>query len=111
MYPATSLIIAVGRLGIVLLVGLSYPLQLLPCRQCVHLLTTGIGKKSQEATVGVSGDEEENEDEEGPLVPKNGDHGHASVDDMGQAKFFAITLGILGLGFIIAATVDELEVG
>jgi amino acid permease len=47
MYPATSLFIAIGRLGIVLLVGLSYPLQLLPCRVCLHTLSSGLVKNLQ----------------------------------------------------------------
>lgn len=47
MYPANSLVVAIGRLGIVFLVGLSYPLQALPCRSCIYLLQSGIikGKK------------------------------------------------------------------
>lgn len=51
MYPADSLIVAIGRLGIVFLVGLSYPLQALPCRSCIYLLQSGIikGKKAPAA--------------------------------------------------------------
>lgn len=51
MYPADSLVVAIGRLGIVFLVGLSYPLQALPCRSCIYLLQSGIikGKKAPAA--------------------------------------------------------------
>lgn len=118
MYPPTSLFIAGGRLGIVLLVGLSYPLQCLPCRSCVYLLTTGLIKHRQNADTTVSGPNEEDasdgEDEQDPLVPKGGVDGghHGSIaPEMPTTKFIAITSVILLSGFVIALAVDELEVG
>ena len=124
MYPPTSLLIALGRLGIVLLVGLSYPLQLLPCRACVYAFTSGIikGKKDlplvpEDASVNVpfiepgTADEEEDEEDD-PLMPKRyvNDRG-IGVGEMRKSKFVGFTMGILILGFGIALVVDELEIG
>ena len=107
-YPWTSVIIAIGRLGIVLLSALSYPLQAHPCRACVHTLTAGLRKK------GVSGDEsvtaEEDTDEEDELMDKD-DHGLPVGKPMGQKKFLSITTGIIFFGFAIAMVIDELETG
>ncbi|ODO01936.1 vacuolar amino acid transporter 5 [Cryptococcus wingfieldii CBS 7118] len=118
MYPATTLLVAVGRLGIVLLVGLSYPLQVLPCRSSLRHLTHSFFKH-HEAAGGVDEssfsrrvrDEEESEEgeegEEDALVPK----GHGQVKhEMPPAQFIALTLGILFFGFLIAYNVHELEV-
>jgi len=119
MYPPTSLIIALGRLGIVLLVGLSYPLQCLPCRLCVHLLTKGLLKGNPhakpltgfEAEAGTEQPEGEgDEDEDSPLVPKALDSHGMPADEMSQNKFIIITTAILITGFIIALSVDELEI-
>ncbi|ORY25153.1 putative transporter [Naematelia encephala] len=118
MYPASSVFIALGRLGIVLLVGLSYPLQLLPCRECVNTLTSPIKRRHHPSTT-VAGpeqvepeDDDDEQDEEDPLVPKDIDdgHGHASAAGMSNLRFMIITIGILVSGFIVALSVDELEV-
>ena len=117
MYPATSLVIAIGRVGIVLLVGLSYPLQLLPCRNSVHTLTKGLvkwiqGRTDEPATSGFNTPARNGTDERQPLAS-----GFSNVSgvvkrggDMTQKKFIVITVGILIAGFFIALTVDELEV-
>ncbi|KAL7418940.1 hypothetical protein Q5752_006624 [Cryptotrichosporon argae] len=115
MYPATSLVVAVGRLGIVLLVGLSYPLQALPCRSCIYSLTSGIIKGKKEPLFIVDDEEDETEPEEAdgeeddPLVPKPAAGAH-HVADMPFHKYVGFTIGILVAGFIIAMLVDELEV-
>ncbi|KAK4684951.1 hypothetical protein P7C73_g5205, partial [Tremellales sp. Uapishka_1] len=109
MYPATSLVIAVGRLGMVLLVGLSYPLQALPCRQSLHGLTAGLFTRTRE-TKAISSDGEAEEDEESSLVPKHGDIGRRSAGDMSQGEYIGFTVGILVSGFIIAELVDEMGV-
>ncbi|WVF66405.1 hypothetical protein IAT40_001145 [Kwoniella sp. CBS 6097] len=132
MYPPTSMIIAIGRFGIVLLVGLSYPLQLLPCRQSLHHIVFSISKKLRKmygkpSTINngnggpeASGfasidthDESETDDESeiNPLVPKRTDeppvvHKH----EMGRIEFVSLTTGILIAGFAIAYNVHELEV-
>lgn len=126
MYPPTSLLIALGRLGIVLLVGLSYPLQLLPCRACVYAFTSGIvkGKKappmfsSRTDSADTPGpsvtdeDEDDYDDEDGPLMPKRYQYGTAiGIGEMRNSKFVGFTSGILIAGFLIALAVDELEVG
>lgn len=112
-YPATSLFIALGRLGIVLLVGLSYPLQLLPCRACVDSLTSNPDVPPTRILVAGDGDEAGSDDEEDPLMPKDhgDDHALVTTTDMSNTKFVIITAGILVSGFLIALAVDELEVG
>jgi hypothetical protein len=118
MYPPTSLLIALGRLGIVLLVGLSYPLQLLPCRACIYAFTSGIvkGKKAPPMFSSTADDapmdDEDDDEEDGPLMPKRYVYGTAiGVGEMRNSKFVGFTSGILLAGFLIALAVDELEVG
>ncbi|WRT63603.1 uncharacterized protein IL334_000526 [Kwoniella shivajii] len=119
MYPPTSIIIAIGRLGIVLLVGLSYPLQLLPCRQSLHHLTHGLfhhhtsvsnqnGNPLQENS--ESDEDDDDESEINPLVPKADDHGHVHKNEMSKIEFIVITTVILIAGFLIAYNVHELEI-
>lgn len=69
---------------------------------------------------GDGADEDEAEDgfdtdgsEDDPLMPRadDGKPHRRRIGDMPMWKFISITAGILVLGFIIAATVDELEVG
>ncbi|WVQ80408.1 hypothetical protein IAT38_002513 [Cryptococcus sp. DSM 104549] len=128
MYPATTLFVAIGRLGIVILVGLSYPLQLLPCRASLHHLTHGLftpphphsrEPASQPILGGGGGGGEQDdggsdsdESEDDPLVPKGDDgHGHGHhKHEMAKAQFVALTVGILVAGFLIAYNVHELEI-
>ncbi|KAK8845389.1 hypothetical protein IAR55_006102 [Kwoniella newhampshirensis] len=118
MYPPTSLFVALGRFGIVLLVGLSYPLQLLPCRMSLHHLTHGLfkGHSKVEPSVSASAEEDsddEDESEDDPLVPKVGGddgHGHSHKHDMHFTKYIGITVAILATGFAIAYNVHELEI-
>jgi amino acid permease len=109
MYPWTSIIIAIGRLGIVLLVALSFPLQAHPCRACLHTLTSGLRKKS-----GQSPDDsivaDEDTDEEDELMDKD-DHGLPIGKPMGHKKFLSLTTGIIVCGFAVAMVIDELETG
>lgn len=128
MYPPTSLIIAIGRLGIVLLVGLSYPLQLLPCRACVYAFTSGIVKGKKHVPILVNddslsprtarriadaeGESEDDDEEDDLLVPKQYHDGRGiGPGEMRNSKFVGFTTGILLAGFMIALAVDELEVG
>jgi len=126
MYPPTSVFIAIGRLGIVVLNGLSYPLQCLPCRACVYHMTSGLIKPKPEpepetqyqpVSNGENDEEPEEDDydsEDDPLIPQPdviGKRLRRRVADMPLWKFYLITIGILLFGFIIALLVDELEIG
>lgn len=125
MYPPTSVFIAIGRLGIVLLNGLSYPLQCLPCRACVYHMTSGLIKPKPEPAYmpAPTGDHEDDlaepeeddyDSEDDPLIPQPdviGKRLRRRVADMPIWKFGVITMGILIFGFIIALLVDELEIG
>ncbi|RSH90642.1 hypothetical protein EHS25_001247 [Saitozyma podzolica] len=121
MYPPTSLTIAVGRFGIVLLVGLSYPLQCLPCRACLHGLTRGIWKRYAPARLASAPVTPARNDpqnhlrtprahEQSPLVPKPPRPTEKRGGDMTQRKFVFLTTVILVSGFLVALAVDELEV-
>lgn len=130
MYPPTSIFIAVGRLGIVVLNGLSYPLQCLPCRACVYHMTSGLIKPKPEPSTYqpaptddddycadtdlVEPEEDDYDSEDDPLIPQPdviGKRLRRRVADMPVWKFGLITIGILVFGFIIALLVDELEIG
>lgn len=112
MYPFTSPLIAIGRLGIVLLVALSYPLQCHPCRACLHTLSTGWSKSShQPLTQNQDSEidsEDSDDDEQGKIVEM--DHAAVSSRKMGQVKFVSLTCGIVALGLAVALVIDELEV-
>ncbi len=104
MYPFTSTFIAIGQLGIVLLVALSYPLQCHPCRACIHTLTTGWGKPQTHQA--VPQDEDEVEDDDG--IPAD-DHSSNASESMGTTKFVVVTCGIIVAGLIAAFVIHELE--
>ncbi|KAH8079910.1 transmembrane amino acid transporter protein-domain-containing protein, partial [Filobasidium floriforme] len=108
MYPWTSVIIAIGRLGIVLLSALSYPLQAHPCRACIHTLTAGLRKKSQSPDDSVTAADDTDEEDELMNEDKD-DHGLPVGKPMGRKKFLTITTGIIVFGFAIAMVIDELE--
>lgn len=127
MYPSDSMVVAIGRLGIVFLVGLSYPLQALPCRSCLYLLTSGIikGKKHklvpQEPAQESESESEDDDDasdsgisghEFDMLVPKVGDAAHGPpAAEMPMKKYIGFTIGIVIVGYLIAFLVDELDIG
>ncbi|BEI91516.1 uncharacterized protein CcaverHIS019_0403360 [Cutaneotrichosporon cavernicola] len=124
MYPSDSMVVAIGRLGIVFLVGLSYPLQALPCRSCLYLLTSGIikGKKHkllpQEPEPESESDDEDDASDSGisgheqdMLVPKVGDGVRGpTAAEMPMKKYIGFTTGILVAGYLIAFLVDELDI-
>ena len=91
MYPSTSLLIAIGQLAIAILVILSYPLQVQPCRNCldkVFHFDSATDKLEDEAV----------EDE------------HVT-GEMTQLKHTLLTFAVVGGGFTIAYFVDNLEMG
>ncbi|WVN87357.1 uncharacterized protein L203_102535 [Cryptococcus depauperatus CBS 7841] len=115
MYPATTLFVAIGRLGIVMLVGLSYPLQLLPCRASLHHLTHGLFKQQDHSAGGPddsmiqANDDDDSDGEEDPLVPSENASLHPRHEPLSM-QFLALTLGILISGFLIAYNVHELNI-
>ena len=91
MYPATSLFIAIGQLAIAILVMLSYPLQVHPCRNCLDKVfdfSPAIEKPEDDVV----------EDEHG-------------AGEMTPLKYTALTFAIVAGGFTIAYFVDNLEMG
>jgi len=91
MYPATSLFIAIGQLAIAILVMLSYPLQVHPCRNCldkVFHFSSAIEKPEDDAV----------EDEHG-------------TGEMTSLKHTVLTFAVVTGGFMIAFFVDNLEMG
>ncbi|KAI9510494.1 transmembrane amino acid transporter protein-domain-containing protein [Russula earlei] len=89
MYPSTSLFIAVGQLAIAILVLFSYPLQVLPCRNCLDKVFhfSSPNDKLEDDTV---------EDE------------HAT-GEMTPLKHTLLTSAVVLGGFSIAYFVDDLE--
>ena len=98
MYPSTSLFVAVGQLGIVILVLFSYPLQVHPCRNCLDKVF-GVWNAPVPVKPVVEGDSYAVADE---------DHAHV---EMTPFKHTYLTAGIVVLGFIIAYFIDSLELG
>ena len=93
-------------------------MQVLPCRACVHGLTKGfLESASPDLLTEVEEVEEGNEveedgDEEDALVPKDADEEEQSgPGDMSHLRFIVTTTLIILCSFLIAAEVDELEVG
>ncbi|KLT40672.1 hypothetical protein CC85DRAFT_263434, partial [Cutaneotrichosporon oleaginosum] len=122
MYPSDSMVVAIGRLGIVFLVGLSYPLQALPCRSCLYLLTSGIikGKKHKLLPQQPEPESESDDDasdsgisghEQDFLMPKVGDGARGPpAAEMPLKKYIGFTVGIVVAGYCIAFLVDELDI-
>ena len=99
MYPSTSLFIAIGQLGIVILVLFSYPLQVHPCRNCLDKV---FGIWNVPVPVKPAVEEGDNN------VAADEDHAHS---EMSPFKHTCLTTGIVVFGFIIAYFVDSLELG
>jgi amino acid permease len=98
MYPASSLFIAIGQLAIVVLVLVSYPLQVHPCRNCLDKV---FGGAVQHKAVPTS----EAEAEEVELLEDE----HHGSNEMTRFKHTALTAAIIGSGFVIAYFVDDLR--
>jgi Transmembrane amino acid transporter protein len=95
MYPSTSLFIAVGQLAIVILVLFSYPLQVLPCRNCLDKVFHADNSIAKHP----AGDDEVDVDD-----------GH-QVSDMSPLKHTLLTSAIVAAGYTIAYFVDDLRIG
>jgi amino acid permease len=103
MYPASSLFIAIGQLAIVVLVLVSYPLQVHPCRNCLDKVF-GAGAALTHKPLPTSEAAADQQDEEG-----SDDHG--PVTEMSQTRHTIITSAIIACGFTIAYFVDDLRMG
>lgn len=70
MYPNSSIFVALGKLGIVLMVLFSYPLQVHPCRASLEKV---IGTIWKQKTFPVQA---QREDEDDPVVAPNAEVGN-----------------------------------
>lgn len=98
MYPSTSLFVAIGQLAVVVLVMLSYPLQVLPCRNCLDKVFHAGSVHLPKPVAQGEEDDEEVEDEHTPV-------------EMSRMKHLLLTAAIVGFGFMIAFLVDDLRIG
>ncbi|KAH7335150.1 vacuolar amino acid transporter 5 [Rhizoctonia solani] len=101
MYPSTTLFVAIGQFAIVVMVMFSYPLQVHPCRGCLDKVIGGAKKAVVPQSETQSLNEEEDETE---ALDPHGPHGKMST-----TKHVALTSAIVGLGFMIAYFVDDLQ--
>lgn len=101
MYPSTTTFIAIGQFAIVVMVMFSYPLQVLPCRTCLDKVAGGAKKVTRPPSASEPIDEEDDE-----VLEPHGSHGKMSA-----ARHTALTVAIVGLGFMIAYFVDDLQLG
>lgn len=98
-YPHSSLFVAIGRLGIVIMVSFSYPLQVHPCRAALDKVIAALtSSEDDEELEGRDG-----EDASGIVVRK--------AKEMSRTMFLSLTSAIVILGLIVALLVDELETG
>ena len=96
MYPPSSIFVAVGQLAIVLLVLVSHPLQVHPCRLCLENILRG-----SRAYQRLPGDPETTGREDvGSMVQDTSDTEHA-----------LLTIFIVTAGFVVAFFVSDLGMG
>jgi amino acid permease len=91
MYPSSSLFVAIGQLAIAILVLFSYPLQVLPCRNCLDKVFHFNTERDKIEDSGV-----------------DDEHGSG---EMTQLKHTVLTTAVVAGGFSIAYFVDNLEMG
>jgi hypothetical protein len=111
MYPHSSLFVAIGRLGIVLMVIASYPLQVHPCRAALDKILATILSQGDEVELEGVPDDEPDADDTNAAGETGGGVAVKRVKEMGRARFIALTAGIVTVGLAVALTVDELETG
>lgn len=96
MYPPSSIFVAVGQLAIVLLVMVSHPLQVHPCRLCLeHILR---GSRAYQRLPGDSETRGREDDE--PVV-----------QDTSETEHVLLTIFIVTAGFVVAFFVNDLGMG
>jgi len=104
MYPETTIFIAIGQVAIVILVLFSYPLQVLPCRNCLDKVWDDAELVVHKVDHAVEG--EEDGDTEPQPVPLHDAH---DPSQMGVVKHALLTSLIIAGGFTIAFFVDDLQ--
>ncbi|KAF9437127.1 hypothetical protein BGZ76_001908 [Entomortierella beljakovae] len=113
----SSLIVTIGRIAIVVLVLFSFPLQCHPCRACLDKVLFAIGEywgttrfgKSRNYNTLTNEDEDDHGRTHSVAVPHvHDDHGGPGLE-ISELKFNIMTLGILIGSYIIAITVEELQ--
>lgn len=103
MYPHSSLFVAIGRLGIVLMVIFSYPLQVHPCRAALDKVLATVFAHGDEVELEGVPDDEDGEEASGIVVKRS--------KEMSRPRFISLTAGIVLVGLAVALAVDELETG
>lgn len=98
-YPHSSLFVAIGRLGIVVMVSFSYPLQVHPCRAALDKVIAALTSSEEDEEL----EGRDGEDASGIVVRK--------AKEMSETRFLSLTSAIVILGLIVALLVDELETG
>lgn len=111
MYPHSSLFVAIGRLGIVLMVIASYPLQVHPCRAAVDKILATVLKESDEVELEGVPDDTSDAGNDNAAGETGGGVAVKRIKEMGRTRFIALTAGIVTIGLAVALTVDELETG
>lgn len=134
MYPKDSILSLIGRLSIVIMVSLSYPLQCHPCRGSVNhvlfYLTEGMSAKLRSSATDSAGQRhtgetqalttdmesiQSNQADESfvsttPMEGAMDTDGHGPiVVPLTSKKFYIITTAIVTLSYLVAITVTSLE--
>lgn len=130
MYPKNSLLSLFGRLCIVIMVSLSYPLQCHPCRgsinHVIYYIKKGINDRKSSNSVGepsysqlVSDVESSNDAASSadtsyvsttPMEGAQDSHGHYPISvKLSKRNFYIITTSILFFSYVIACSVTSLE--
>ncbi|KZP01804.1 hypothetical protein CALVIDRAFT_474204 [Calocera viscosa TUFC12733] len=103
MYPETTVFVAVGQVAIVILVLFSYPLQVLPCRNCLDKVWDDADLAVHKIDHALEGEQDEGIE---PVVPVFDAH---DPSQMGMIKHVVLTCLIIAASFSIAFFVDDLQ--
>jgi hypothetical protein len=112
MYPSSSLFIAIGQLAIVVLVLVSYPLQVHPCRNCLdkifHPHPSAAGAQGAHKAIPTSETQAQAAEVDGAEDVEDEYH---AVGEMTPLKHAVLTAAIIGGGFTVAYFVNDLRLG
>ncbi|KZT55824.1 hypothetical protein CALCODRAFT_556245 [Calocera cornea HHB12733] len=103
MYPETTIFVAVGQVAIIILVLFSYPLQVLPCRNCLDKVWDDADLAVHKIDHAIEGEEDADVE---PVVPVHDAH---DPSEMGPVKHIVLTCLIIAASFTIAFFVDDLQ--